>query len=91
MLEDYMICGEVVSCSKVVHYVSCGVYKGRIDSVSMADGVWSTDCESYVTMKHCSKEVSIKLTMEFAGENPCEIFYFGRDRVYDTVGKQDTR
>ena len=73
--EEYTICGVVVSCSKVMHYLSCGMCKCRIDSFSLADdGVWCTECESYVVMKRCPKERTIKVNiLEFADENPQEI------------------
>lgn len=65
-----------MSCSKVAHYRSCGLCESRIDSfVPGDDKVWCADCESYVTMKYYTKEVSIKVTvLEFADENPREIF-----------------
>ena len=75
VLEEYSICGEIISCSKVTHYLSCGICKSRIDSFSSVDnGVWCTDCESYVLMRRCSKEVTVKVNiLDFADENPREI------------------
>ena len=36
ILEEYSICGEITSCAKVTHYLSCGMCKSRIDSFSLA-------------------------------------------------------
>ena len=27
VLEEYSICGEIISCAKVTHYLSCGICK----------------------------------------------------------------
>ena len=74
VLEEYSIRGKSISGAKMTHYLSCGMCKSRIDSFLSADGVWCTECESYVVMRGCSKEVTVKINiLEFADENPHEI------------------
>lgn len=57
VLEEYCICGKIISCAKVTDYLSCGTCKSRIDKFSSVDdGIWCTECESYVVMRCFSKE-----------------------------------
>lgn len=75
VLEEYSICGEIIMCSKVMYYLSCGMCKSRIDSYSSVDdGVWCTECMSCVVMRRCSNKVTVKVNiLNFTDENPCEI------------------